>query len=170
MPSGQCWFAEAQLERAKQIVSNVKKKLARVHEADTALWNGEFKAMVDALVEEAGPTGPGLLLAMRNRFAGIRSTVKELRNPTPPAPAAPAAEEPTSIQSAPIPKPSPPKDGFYSAAVRLIDQKMPSRAPRAQVVGMLTNPQSGVKADEIKWTGIVPWLSAQPFLQRPMQG
>jgi len=53
------------------------------------------------------------------------------------------------------------KDGFYSAAVRLIEAKMPSRAPRMQVVGMLTNAQSGVKADEIKWTGIVPWLSAQ---------
>lgn len=53
------------------------------------------------------------------------------------------------------------KDGFYSAAVRLIEAKMPSRAPRMQVVAMLTNSQSGVKVDELKWTGVVPWLSAQ---------
>jgi len=56
----------------------------------------------------------------------------------------------------------PPKDGFYSAAVRLIEQKMGARAPRNQIVALLTNQQSGVKADELKWTGVVPWLSAQP--------
>lgn len=52
--------------------------------------------------------------------------------------------------------------GFFSAAVRAIDAKMPNKAPAAQIKAILRNPQSGVKADEIKWTGLDDFLNTKP--------
>ncbi len=48
--------------------------------------------------------------------------------------------------------------GFYSQLERTIEAKMPSRAPAAQVLATIENPQNGVKAEEIKWTAIDDWL------------
>lgn len=51
--------------------------------------------------------------------------------------------------------------GFFSAIGRVIDSKMPFKASAQQVLGILKNPQSGIKPDEIKWTGIDDWLKRQ---------
>jgi len=48
-------------------------------------------------------------------------------------------------------------DGFYSAAVKMLEAKMPARASKEQVKALLAN----VKADELKWSGVVPWLDFQ---------
>lgn len=49
--------------------------------------------------------------------------------------------------------------GFYSALAEAIRAKMPARSTPATVVGILKN--AGLKQEELKWTGIVPWLQAQ---------
>jgi len=49
-------------------------------------------------------------------------------------------------------------DGFYSAAVKLLDQKMPARASKEQVKAILAS----AKPDEVKWSGVMPWIDAQP--------
>ena len=38
---------------------------------------------------------------------------------------------------------------------------MPNRADAKTVVGIVSNPTSAVKAEELKWSGIVPWVQAQ---------
>ena len=48
--------------------------------------------------------------------------------------------------------------GFYSQLARVIDAKMPAKASAAQVRAIIENPQSGVKPDEIKWTGLDDFL------------
>lgn len=50
---------------------------------------------------------------------------------------------------------------FYSQLERTITAKMPERADAAQILGIIRNPQNRVKEDELKWSGIVPWLEAQ---------
>jgi hypothetical protein len=50
---------------------------------------------------------------------------------------------------------------FYSQLGRTIKQKMPARASVAQVRALITNPQSGVKADEVKWTGFDDFLAGK---------
>jgi 2'-5' RNA ligase len=52
-------------------------------------------------------------------------------------------------------------EGFYSQLERTIEDKMPTKASAAQVLGILRNPQSGVKPDEMKWSGITEWLAKQ---------
>ena len=49
-------------------------------------------------------------------------------------------------------------DGFYSAAVKLLDQKMPARASKEQVKAILAS----AKPDEVKWSGVIPFIDAQP--------
>lgn len=51
--------------------------------------------------------------------------------------------------------------GFYSKAGRVLLDKMPNRASADQIKGIL-DPQkgSGVKPDEMKWSGIVPFIEA----------
>ena len=48
--------------------------------------------------------------------------------------------------------------GFYSQLTRVIEQKMPAKASAAQVRAIIENPQSGIKPDEIKWTGLDDYL------------
>lgn len=48
--------------------------------------------------------------------------------------------------------------GFFSQLERVIERKMPAKASGAQVRAIITNPQSGVKPDEIKWTGLDDYL------------
>jgi len=43
---------------------------------------------------------------------------------------------------------------FYSQLERTINAKMPAKASAAQIRAIIENPQSGVKADELKWTGL----------------
>jgi hypothetical protein len=51
--------------------------------------------------------------------------------------------------------------GFYSKAGRVLLDKMPNRASADQIKGIL-DPQkgSGVKPDEMKWSGIMPFIEA----------
>ena len=49
--------------------------------------------------------------------------------------------------------------GFYSALAEAIRAKMPARSTPATVVGILKN--AGIKTEELKWTGILPWLQQQ---------
>ncbi len=50
---------------------------------------------------------------------------------------------------------------FYSKLAQVIDQKMPSRADSKTIAGLISNPQTGIKAEELKWSGILPWLEGQ---------
>ena len=55
------------------------------------------------------------------------------------------------------PQPTP----FYSKLVQVVAAKMPNRADVATIKGIIQNPQTGIKAEELKWSGIVPWLDGQ---------
>ena len=46
---------------------------------------------------------------------------------------------------------------FYSQLARTIEEKMPKQAPIGQVVSIA---QSGPKAEEVKWSGLIPWLQS----------
>ena len=54
-----------------------------------------------------------------------------------------------------------PMPGFYSQLERTIEAKMPAKANAPQIMGILNNPQNGVKQDEVKWSGLEPWLMKQ---------
>lgn len=48
---------------------------------------------------------------------------------------------------------------FYSSLQKVIEQKVQGKAiPAAQLSAILRNPQNGVKAEELKWSGIETWL------------
>jgi broad specificity phosphatase PhoE/2'-5' RNA ligase len=51
--------------------------------------------------------------------------------------------------------------GFYSQMERTLEDKLPNKVAPQQVMGILSNPQSGVKPDEVKWSGIGEWLKEQ---------
>ena len=55
---------------------------------------------------------------------------------------------------------TPPAAPFYSKLAQVIEQKMPNRADAATIQGLITNPQTGIKAEELKWSGILPWVEA----------
>lgn len=46
------------------------------------------------------------------------------------------------------------EQGFYSQLERVVEAKIPNRATPEQIMGTISNPSSGVKAEEIKWSGI----------------
>ena len=50
---------------------------------------------------------------------------------------------------------------FYSKLSRVIAEKMPNRADSKTVTGLILNPQTGIKSEEIKWSGIMTWLTDQ---------
>lgn len=50
---------------------------------------------------------------------------------------------------------------FYSALARAVEAKMPNRASAEQILKIASNPQSGVKAEELKWSGLETWLKDQ---------
>ncbi|MDB6125990.1 MAG: hypothetical protein JWQ71_4983 [Pedosphaera sp.] len=67
------------------------------------------------------------------------------------------------VEASPKPVPDDLNDaGFYSAAERAIEANMANKAPAATVKAILRNPQNGVKADEIKWTGLDDFLNTKP--------
>jgi len=51
--------------------------------------------------------------------------------------------------------------GFYSQLERVIEQKMPNKASGAQALAIATNPQNGVKKEELDWLGLAEWLRPQ---------
>ncbi len=50
---------------------------------------------------------------------------------------------------------------WYSQLERAIEAKMPERASVGQLRSIVTNPNNGVKADELKWSGFSEWLDRQ---------
>ena len=52
------------------------------------------------------------------------------------------------------------KDGFYSKLEQVIDTRMPGAADVATIKGIVAN--GGLKAEEVKWIGLLPWLESQP--------
>lgn len=50
---------------------------------------------------------------------------------------------------------------FYSKLERVLTEKMANRTDAATIKGIITNPQTGIKAEELKWSGIMPWLDGQ---------
>jgi hypothetical protein len=50
---------------------------------------------------------------------------------------------------------------FYSRLAKVIEDKMPNRASKATVTGIISNPQNSIKAEEVKWSGIMPWIDSQ---------
>ena len=51
--------------------------------------------------------------------------------------------------------------GFYSQLAETVRTKMPASAPAEMVKGIITNPQNRIKQEEVKWSGILPWLEGQ---------
>lgn len=51
--------------------------------------------------------------------------------------------------------------GFYSKLDATIAEKMPNKAPAALVKALVSKPESGIKAEELKWSGLLPWLDSQ---------
>jgi hypothetical protein len=49
--------------------------------------------------------------------------------------------------------------GFYSKLGETIARKMPATADVATIKGIIAN--GGLKAEELKWSGIIPWLEGQ---------
>jgi hypothetical protein len=54
-----------------------------------------------------------------------------------------------------------PMPGFYSGLERAIEAKMPAKATAEQVGNIISNPQNGVKPEEVKWTDFGGWLARQ---------
>lgn len=52
-------------------------------------------------------------------------------------------------------------NGFYSQLERTIEAKIPNKVSPTQARAILNNPQNGVKADELKWTGLNDWLATK---------
>ncbi len=50
---------------------------------------------------------------------------------------------------------------FYSQLRKVVDERMPARAKPRDVMNLLGDPQKGVKADELKWTGLDDYLKAK---------
>lgn len=77
-------------------------------------------------------------------------------------PASGVAIHPREAQqmSAPMPQ----REAFYSKLTQVIEAKMPVRADAKAVRGMIGNQSSGVKAEEIKWSGINQWLEGREGL------
>jgi len=66
-------------------------------------------------------------------------------------------EEPKRVNAAKPDKESP---EFYSQLERTIQDKMPAKASATQIEGILKG--GGVKAEEIKWSGLSEWLADHP--------
>ena len=54
-----------------------------------------------------------------------------------------------------------PAPTFYSHMARVVEGMKQEKFGAASVVSMLTNPRRGVKAEEIKWSGIETWLEGK---------
>ena len=53
------------------------------------------------------------------------------------------------------------EQGFYSKLAATLDAKMPNRADADMIKGMVSNPQNGIKPEELKWSGLLTWLDGQ---------
>lgn len=50
---------------------------------------------------------------------------------------------------------------FYSRLAQVVSAKMPNRATPDLVRNLISNPQTGIKQEELKWSGILSWLDKQ---------
>ena len=51
---------------------------------------------------------------------------------------------------------------FYSQLARTVEAKMPNRADAKTLRGIVENPQNRIKAEELKWSGLLAWADSQP--------
>jgi hypothetical protein len=147
-------------------------------------YNKSYKDFNPLREQLKGDDRKGVLRSLRlDRIASVKidsdsgwsynheSMVKNLSPSSEPIPAAPVAEPPTSPKnenalSSDIVRDDLNDAGFYSAAERAITEKMPNRAPAAQVRAILRNPSNGIRADELKWSGIDSLLDQQKLLTK----
>jgi N12 class adenine-specific DNA methylase len=54
-----------------------------------------------------------------------------------------------------------PVSPFYSKLERVLSAKMPNRADAQTIKGIVSNPQNGIKPEELKWSGLLTWLDGQ---------
>jgi len=55
---------------------------------------------------------------------------------------------------------------FYSRLRQALDAKMPNRATPGHVLAIVTNPQAGVKAEEVQWSGLRQFISDKPTVTK----
>ncbi|HEY8560522.1 MAG TPA: transglycosylase SLT domain-containing protein [Pyrinomonadaceae bacterium] len=55
---------------------------------------------------------------------------------------------------------------FFSQLERVVSEKMPNRASAAQVKGIVNNPQTGIKKEEIEWLGLSEFLDTKENFTR----
>src|SRR3990167_5001251 len=56
---------------------------------------------------------------------------------------------------------------FYSKLRQVLDAKMPNKgATTGQVLAILTNPQNGVKAEEVQWSGLRQFIADKPTVTK----
>ena len=53
------------------------------------------------------------------------------------------------------------EQGFYSKLADVLSAKMPNRADAQTIKGIVSNPQNGIKPEELKWSGLLTWLDGQ---------
>lgn len=57
--------------------------------------------------------------------------------------------------------PRPVASPFFSQLAETVRAKMPASATPEMVRGIITNPQNRIKQEELKWSGVLPWLDQQ---------
>lgn len=71
-------------------------------------------------------------------------------------------EDQRALYSPDTEKKKTPAPTFYSTLQKVVDQKIKGESiPAAQLAALLRNPQSGVKAEELKWSGLEAWLQGK---------
>jgi N12 class adenine-specific DNA methylase len=91
----------------------------------------------------------------------IVGVVMGIRNEQPPAQIRAALGSNPGILSRPKSVAYPAGPVWFSQLEKTLESKMPAKASPAQVAAIVGNPQNGVKADEVQWTGLRPWLQEQ---------
>jgi len=108
------------------------------------------KSLQDSPARSQGLNLTSLLTpAQQQAKQSILSVLPTAPPPTESSPSAPLFTSGKSLESAPR---------FYSRLAQVIAQKMPNRADAQTIKDIITNPQTGIKAEELKWSGILPWL------------
>ena len=128
---------------------------------------GEVKKSGKVIYAQLDGRNIGIVMPL-NFPKGAPDAVKPFLNPTPKEEAQQEAraiaqreepEEPARFsRQAAFSRNAP---GFYSQLERTIAEKMPAKASAAQVLGIVRNPQSGVKPDELKWADFDNWVGKQ---------
>lgn len=116
----------------------------------------EYSPKVVALAKTISENGPVNLAKAFNRYANDSKGPTMFGEVSPDEAFKDAFEEGVEILGSRRQVP-----GFYSQLERTVASKFPEKVGPQQALAIIRNPQNGVKADEIKWTGIEDWLNQQ---------